>query len=115
LAALAWAIKNRMAWDKACEARAANPDIKIPERRASYDPADLRAFVRAIEGLEVEGHPARDFYVGHILRRSDLGYAVALSLLTAVFWAEVAFSPLVTCTVVAGAALVCGAMAIVYG
>jgi hypothetical protein len=114
-AALGWGTWNRMAWDKACAARAAtNPNVKIPERRATYDPADLRAFVRAIEGLRVAGCPALDFYVGHILRRSDLGYAVALSLLTAVFWAEVALSPFVG-DVLAWMALPFGAMAIVYG
>jgi len=115
LAALAWGTTNRIVWDKACAARAAiDPNIKIPERRVTYDPSDLRAFVSAIEGLSVAGCPALDFYVGRILRRSDLCYAVALSLLTAVFWAQVALSPLVN-DVFAWAALPFGAMAIVYG
>jgi hypothetical protein len=117
LAVFVWNGRNRIAWDEACEELASkNPNAEIPERRwrSPYDAFDLRDFVSAIAGVRVRGYPAREFYVDHILRRSDLCFAIALSALTAVFWAEVAVSPLLPIWLT-WAALPFGAMAIVYG
>lgn len=117
LAVFAWSTRNRIAWDAACEEReATNRNAEIPERRwrSPYDAFDLQNFARAIADLRVRRYRALEFYVSHILRRSDLCFAIALSLLTALFWAEVALSPFAW-TWLKWAALPLGAMAIVYG
>jgi len=69
----------------------AGDDLKIPETLWTYDAGNLEDFVNGAHSRQVEGRPFLEFYRSAILHQSDLAYSVALSLVTAFIWLEVAF------------------------
>lgn len=103
-----WNANRRAAMD------AVTHDLKIPERLWTYDAVEIEDFAKAAHGREVERRPLLEFYVNAILRQSDLAYAVVLSLITALIWLEIAFSP-VAWTWLTWLAWPAAAMALIYG
>jgi hypothetical protein len=89
--AFAWAAANRALWE--VQWHPAHTEApQIPERCWSYDIAYLTNFVLHADRVNVAGQHSLDFYIGRILRKSDLAYAVALTASAVWIWLSIVWS-----------------------
>jgi hypothetical protein len=113
LAAFAWQIMTRSIWNTVWE-RAGNKDILIPERCWNYDAYDLQQFAARARNVRIGEETALQFYIAHILKRSEILFAITLASITAYLCYIIAVSPM-PYQVLSWIAVPCGAMALVYG
>lgn len=89
--ALLWGVANRAVWNVYWRPpHTVAP--QTPERCWSYDIAHLTNFVLHAGRVNIAGRNSLDFYIGFILRGSDLAYATALTASTIWIWLSVVWS-----------------------
>lgn len=86
-----WNGYRRVVWNKEWDANVSK--VTIPEAMPSYDADDLMKFVRTAQRVTVRGEPALGYYADKILRKSDVGYAIGLTLITTYLWFRIAVWP----------------------
>jgi hypothetical protein len=108
-----WGMWNRIKWDRAWYTpHTSGPPI--PERCWTFDVQSLEKFVEHARHIQIGQSASLTFYVQSILKRSDIVFALALSVATV--WISVAV--IVSAAVwewLQWAAFPAGAMAILYG
>jgi hypothetical protein len=111
LAALVWGVVNRIIWERSAQRNSGPP---IPERLFSYDALEIKRFADVARRFAIGHRNALAFYRDVILRRSDIGFAIALASTTAFICFKLAVWPM-PFALMNWIAVPLGSMAILYG